>query len=412
MNTLLVDLWQSGHHLEQLERTQRHLEAGTSGGSVEVVLPNPTSRTGVYFDDDDDVTYALDDDFEEMIAEDRTRGIVTALHCVFDIVEDHDPDVVHFVELDRIVNGFYHVVQERATDATLVASLNGAFFTERPTHVTVRNRVRSLPGVDFVVDRLAPTTFRTREHALGRCLEESLLDCLFVPTVEARDAVRRTTSERPPPIRVVPDPTDAWNDDEYGKAEARSELDLPDDRPVLLFFGEMRREKGVDVLFRAMEEYRGESPITLVAAGPTTEETEIPVDRIDRTDGVRLITDLRFVPPEDTKTYFLATDGVVVPYRRSFGRARPSGVFQKAVASSSPVVAPDFGVFSRRVAEYDLGLLFEPESPASLRDAVARFARSDGDVVSTPESLRAFARLQSYERYAKILQQTYRRLLG
>lgn len=411
MDILLVDLWQAGHHLEHLDRTQRLLNSYLSGDSVKIALPHSTPRTDEYFDHSD-VEYTLDRNFKEMVEESRADAVVTALQRMFDVVEDCDPDIVHFVELDRIANEFYTVVREHAPETTIVASLNGAFFSRDPGPVVARNRLTSVPGVDRVVDALGHTNpLRTGQYALRRCLERSILDWLFVPTVEARNDVIRLSGGKSPPIRVVPDPTEVWTEEEYSKTTARSDLGLPDDEILLLFFGEMRREKGVDILLSAMERYPGDPPITLVVAGSRAEDTEIEFDAVRRNDDVRLITDIRFVPQNDMRSYFVASDGVVLPYRRSFGEARPSGVFQKAAAGSSPVIAPDFGVFGRRVMEYDLGKLFKPGSSASLRDAVGQFARSKGDVVSSVDSLKAYTQLQSYERYVKMLTHTYEILM-
>lgn len=138
-------------------------------------------------------------------------------------------------------------------------------------------------------------------------------------------------------VDVVPHPVyDMFASGRTSRVEARAALGLPQDVPVLLFFGIVRRYKGLsDVLsaLPAIEARLGQ--VRLVVAGEFWEDQGPYLAQIERL-GVRDLVriDNRYVPNESVPLYFTAADLLVAPYHSMTG----SGVVQMAVGFGLPVV--------------------------------------------------------------------------
>ncbi|HSB66621.1 MAG TPA: glycosyltransferase [Anaerolineales bacterium] len=111
------------------------------------------------------------------------------------------------------------------------------------------------------------------------------------------------------------------------KAEARSELNLPKDGPILLFFGFVRPYKGLDILIKALAKLKQEA-ITpyLSIVGEFWKDKQKYLEQIAMAgiqDQIRI--EDRYVPNEEADLWFTAADVLVAPYTH--------GVTQSAVAS-------------------------------------------------------------------------------
>lgn len=174
-------------------------------------------------------------------------------------------------------------------------------------------------------------------------------------------------------LRVVPLPIYDMFPDRSGRQGARHHLGfMPDDR-VLLFFGFVRRYKGLDVLIEALGRLRG-TRVHLLVCGEFWEDEGAYRSRIrdlGLADVVRL--ENRYIPDEELSLYFAAADALVAPYRS----ASQSAVVQMAYGFGRPVIASNVGAMSEVVEHEVTGLLVPPEDPAALARAIKRFY-SDG----------------------------------
>jgi glycosyltransferase involved in cell wall biosynthesis len=163
----------------------------------------------------------------------------------------------------------------------------------------------------------------------------------------------------------------------FGKAmprrEARAELDLPLDAPVLLFFGFVREYKGLHVLLDALPAVVSRLPDAhLVIAGEFYDDPAPYRAQIERTglaDHVTLHD--RYVPSKAVPAYFGAADVVVQPYVS----ATQSGVAQIAFHFERPVIVTDVGGLAEVVPHEAAGFVVPPEDPAALADYIVRFFR-------------------------------------
>jgi D-inositol-3-phosphate glycosyltransferase len=162
--------------------------------------------------------------------------------------------------------------------------------------------------------------------------------------------------------------------DNYGESmerkEALAELGFPDDCSYLLFFGLVRKYKGLDLLIRALASPKlAHLPLRLIVAGEFYEDFEFYRKLIDEL-GVcdKVIMENRFIPNADVRSYFCAADLVVQPYRD----ATQSGVTQVAYHFDKPMVVTRVGALPEMVPDGRAGYVVEPD-PERIAEAVRRY---------------------------------------
>jgi glycosyltransferase involved in cell wall biosynthesis len=136
---------------------------------------------------------------------------------------------------------------------------------------------------------------------------------------------------------------------------------------VILFFGYVRRYKGLAVLLKAMERLDN---LLLLVVGEFYEKEE-PYRSLIREAGlqekVRIVNE--YVPGEKVPAYFSAADAVILPYLS----ATQSGIVQMAFNFDRPVIASRIGGLSEVVAEGRTGYLVPPGDAAALAEAIRSF---------------------------------------
>ena len=172
------------------------------------------------------------------------------------------------------------------------------------------------------------------------------------------------------PAKLVPHPLY----DNFGSAlpkdQARKKLSLPAEGKLLLFFGFIRRYKGLDLLLQAMADQRiKEQDIKLLVAGEFYEE-EKPYHELIQKNGLESTIFLRtgFIPDNEVRLYLSAADCVVQPYRS----ATQSGVTPLAYHFEKPMIVTNVGGLPSLVPHEKVGLVSETNSNA-LAEAVLNF---------------------------------------
>ena len=160
------------------------------------------------------------------------------------------------------------------------------------------------------------------------------------------------------------------------KVQARKELSerlhvniVPGEK-IILFFGFIRKYKGLDILLKAMDEPGiRKSGIRLLIAGEFYEDRNMYVRLIEQMnikDELILKTD--FIPDSEVRYYLCAADAVVQPYRH----ATQSGVTPLAYHFEKPMIVTNVGSFAEQVLHEETGLVVTAE-PAALAGAILRF---------------------------------------
>jgi len=203
------------------------------------------------------------------------------------------------------------------------------------------------------------------------------------------------------PIVVVPDGGDVA----VGMPDrlaARRQLGLPEAGPLLLFFGVLRRDKGIEDLLDAVRRVR-DVPFHLVVAGWPMEYTADEITQLVRRLAIdnRTVLRLAYVADADVPAYFAACDALVLPYPRAYtGGSGP--LMKGACTYGRPVIATRVSTMGELVERHTLGLLAEPEDAASLAAQIERFLalpQAARDVMAANAS--ALARANSWDAVAR-----------
>ncbi len=161
--------------------------------------------------------------------------------------------------------------------------------------------------------------------------------------------------------------------DIHDKFNSRKKLNVPHDKVILLFFGQIKKVKGVGVLLEAYGKLiqQGRKDIYLIIAGSMwKDEYEIYQDIIKKynLNEDTLKFDIRYVPDEEVGYYYSACDIAILPYIDVY----QSGVIQLAYAYSKPTIATNIGAFSEIVQDGISGFLCEPNDVNSLKNTIAK----------------------------------------
>lgn len=192
-----------------------------------------------------------------------------------------------------------------------------------------------------------------------------MCDGLFVHTERLAGELSELLGKPHPPIHVSP----------HGTWTVHQTVNAP---PVeermrwkrLLFFGTIRRNKGLDLFLNAAEELPG---FSITVAGESNDpryldgEIMPQVNRL-RGRGVPVDLRLRFTPEAEVGPLFASHSAIVLPYTRKF--MAQSGVVFLALAHELPVVASEVGGLRDLFSEYEIGQTFADLTPRGLAGAV------------------------------------------
>ncbi len=154
------------------------------------------------------------------------------------------------------------------------------------------------------------------------------------------------------------------------KTDARKHLGVPGTEKIILFFGFIRKYKGLDILFEAMADERvKKARVKLLVAGEYYEDEKIYQAQIEEL-GIKsqLILKTNFIADHEVKFYLCAADAVIQPYRN----ATQSGVTPLAYHFEKPMIVTNVGGLPDLVPDGKSGLVVAP-NPAAITEGILKF---------------------------------------
>jgi glycosyltransferase involved in cell wall biosynthesis len=190
----------------------------------------------------------------------------------------------------------------------------------------------------------------------------------------------------------------------HGTFGAPPSIEPPSGRR-LLFFGLIRRYKGIDVLVRALSEV---PDARLVVAGDPLDPVE-PLQELAREVGVadRITWRLGYLPDDEVAALMRETTLTVFPYP---GGESASGALATALGHGRPAVVTE--VLGETVTEYGAGAVVPPNDPDALAEAIIHLL---GDPAALEEAFRGTERARaglSWSSIAEAHERLYSGLLG
>ena len=149
--------------------------------------------------------------------------------------------------------------------------------------------------------------------------------------------------------------------EKLNKSDARKVLGIKGDVNLVLFFGLIRKYKGLDMLLDAFNELKENSNILLLIAGEFYEDKQPYLDLIEKYQiQNQVILHAKFIANEDVKLYFSAADLVALPYRT----ATQSGVTQVSFHFEVPTLVTNVGGLGEIIPHQKAGYVVEPNGKA------------------------------------------------
>lgn len=251
-----------------------------------------------------------------------------------------------------------------------------------------------------IFDNVVPHEKRPGDRLLTRFFVNSIQGALVMAKA-VEDDLRQFDNNMP--CIITPHPLFDNYSEPVSRSEALTHLNLNSDDRFILFFGFIRKYKGLDLLLEAMA-----SPalaamgIKLIVAGEFYEDQKPYLDSINKS-GIsdRVILHTHFISNEEVRYYFSAASLVVQPYRS----ATQSGVTQVAYYFSKPMVVTDVGGLAEIVPDGKCGYVVKPE-PYAIAHAIEDFF--NGDEERFREGIEEQKKLYSWERLTEALRRLMR----
>ena len=162
--------------------------------------------------------------------------------------------------------------------------------------------------------------------------------------------------------------------EEVSLTKTKVNLGFEENSLVLLFFGYVRKYKGLDILIEAFPKILSiNSSARLLIVGEFYDDTKPYFELIKKlgiADKVKVIN--QFVPNEDVAKYYQVSDLVILPYRS----ATQSGILNVAYGFYKPVIVTNVGGLGEFVDEGKTGFVVKPDSPEAIAEGVNRFLNS------------------------------------
>lgn len=161
------------------------------------------------------------------------------------------------------------------------------------------------------------------------------------------------------PAKLLPHPLY----DNFGtiisKKEARKKLGIPEEDKVILFFGFIRKYKGLDILLNAFKQVIQKQEIKnlkLLIAGEFYEDEKNYKELLNDPEiKDHLILHTHFIANADVKFYLCAADCVIQPYRN----ATQSGVTPLSYHFEKPMIVTNVGGLPSMITDKKTGLIAE-----------------------------------------------------
>ena len=168
-------------------------------------------------------------------------------------------------------------------------------------------------------------------------------DILLVHTENNKETLIKQFKINKNKIHLMPyGPLNFFKTKSISQSEAKKHLGLKDKNKVILFFGTIRKYKGLDILIKAFAEVTKTVPeARLVIAGKNWIDWDPYQDLITKLNlHGKVISHIKYIPSEEVQYYFTAVDVVVLPYTHFDAQ---SGVGNIAVAFNKPIIGSTVG---------------------------------------------------------------------
>lgn len=162
-------------------------------------------------------------------------------------------------------------------------------------------------------------------------------------------------------------------DDDISKSAAFKKLNLDPNFKYILFFGQIKKVKKLDVLLQAMTDV--DSDTKLIVAGKVWKDNfddyQKIIDNHKLSD--KVIIDIQFISDVKRELYFKIADLMVLPYQEIY----QSGVLLMSMSYGIPCLVSDIPPFKEIISDQINGFLFESNNNKDLAQKINSILSND-----------------------------------
>lgn len=193
-----------------------------------------------------------------------------------------------------------------------------------------------------------------------------------------------------------------WYPKAISKSAARADMGLPQDGRIYLYFGRIRRYKGIQRLVEAFHGVTTPEARLMLVGKTFSPETRNWLAEIQQ-DDPRIEAELSFVEDDLLVRYICASDVIVLPYEN----ALTSGAAILACSLGRPVIAAAVGCMQD--LPRNASIFFSPGNTESLVSALNQ--AGNADLSQMGAAAYAYASLFSWQKIAELNLAIYHRVL-
>lgn len=179
------------------------------------------------------------------------------------------------------------------------------------------------------------------------------------------DLMKFTTSK---PHIIQPHPLYSHFGEKLSRRDAEEVLGLEPGKKNILFFGLIRKYKGLDILIDAFKQL-GDDYQLIIAGEPygSFESYQKQIDESGVKERIKLFP--QYIKDSDVKKYFSAADVTVLPYRS----ATQSGISSVSYHFEVPMIVTDVGGLKETIGDKGTGIVAEEVTPDCIKKEIERY---------------------------------------
>ena len=251
-----------------------------------------------------------------------------------------------------------------------------------------------------IVDNMIP-----HEKRMG----DQLLTKYFVKTVDGFIAMSEKVKNdikifSHKPVSISPHPIFNHFGNPITKMDARTNLGIPQEGKIILFFGYIRKYKGLDLLIQAMaDDAIKKLDIHLMIVGEFYEDASAYhhlIDSLGLQEQITLYSN--YIPDDEVKNYVCSADFIIQPYKN----ATQSGVTPLAYHFEKPMLVTNVGGLADTVPNLKTGIVVEPTTNAIVKGIETLYELGENHFIpNIIEEKKKYSWAQMTEKFLALYQQ-------
>ena len=225
-----------------------------------------------------------------------------------------------------------------------------------------------------IADNIIPHEKRKGDHAFTKYFIKPI-DAFIVMSQKVMSDLKLFDKSKP--AQLIQHPLYDNFGEKINKETARKNIGIEGDEKIILFFGFIRKYKGLDILLDALAliKQQKSSSFKVLIAGEFYEDRKLFDEQVENL-GLQNMLILRtdFIPDNEVRNYFCAADVVIQPYRN----ATQSGVTPLAYHFEIPMIVTNVGGLPSLVPDGIVGLVAEPNAN-SIAEKIKEYFTKDED---------------------------------